>query len=126
MENTLSRNNWVRDANVSLMLALGALSGTALVLSQMFFTRGKYILLVYAGLVIATGIILKTTKVANYAARFQVGLGSFMLANLALYVFVCVDSGAFSHLTILGHVWRLGFLLLVGTALNLALARVSE
>ncbi len=126
MENTLTRNNWVRYASISLTLALGALSGTALVLSHMFFARGKYILLVYAGIAIATGIILKTTTVANYAARFQAGLGSFMLANLALYVYVCIESGAFSHLTLFGHAWRLGFMLLVGTALNLALARVSE
>jgi hypothetical protein len=126
MENTLTQNNWVRNTSISLVLALGSLGGTALVLSHMFFTRGKYLLLVYAGVVIATGAILKASKVSNYAARFQVGLGSFMLASLAHYVYVCIDSGAFSHLNIFGHAWRLGLVLLIGTAINLALARVSE
>lgn len=126
MESTSIGNNWIRNANVNLMLALGLLGGTALVLSYMFFTRGPYLLLIYAGVVIATGIILKTTQVASYAARFQVGLGSFMLASLAHYVYVCIESSAFSHLTIFGHIWRLGVMLSIGTTLNLALARVSE
>lgn len=127
MEHVIPQNQWVRNPNVTLMLALGVLGGTVIILSQMFFLRGKYLLLAYAGVVIATGIILKTTKVTRYGQRFGIGLGAFMLASLSHYVFLQVaERTSLTPLTFLGHTWRIGFMLVIGAAINLALARVTE
>lgn len=128
MGNTLSANNLLRHPHLSLMLALGTLGSATLVLSRMFFTRGKYILLTYALIVIATGVILKTNQIRQYFARFWVGLGAFMMANIALYLHIRLieQSPNLSPLTVWGHTWRLGFMLGIGAALNLALARVTE
>jgi hypothetical protein len=116
---------------LSLAVALGTLGGATLVLAQMFFVRGKYILIPYAILVIGTAVVLRTTRVTNFAARFGAGLGGFMLASIALYAYISLVeiprlTGHAPAVSLLGHLWRLGFLLLIGAALNLAVARVSE
>ena len=116
---------------LSLAMALGTLGGATLVLAKMFFVSGKYILIPYAILVIGTAIVLRTTRITNFTARFVAGLGGFMLASVALYAYILLVeiprvSGNMLALSPLGHIWRLGFLLLIGAALNLAVARVSE
>jgi hypothetical protein len=132
--------HFVTNRSVSLAVSLGLLGGTALVLANMFFLSGKYLLLPYAVFVVAIAIVLKSTKVQTYAQRFGVGFGAFMLATFALYLFVIfVDvpragghptmTWALEHawrLGLLGHIWRLSFLAAVGAVLSAATARVSE
>jgi hypothetical protein len=121
----------IRQSSLSLALTLGTLGGTGLVFTAMFFAKGKYILIPYALLVIGTAVALRTARVRNFAARFVAGLGGFMLASVALYLYTfLVDvpriTGHLPPISLLGHLWRLVFLLLVGAALNLAVARVSD
>ncbi len=125
---TIKSFRWVQHQAFTLTLALGTLSAAVLVLYYHFFARGKDLLFVYAFLAIATGVILKTSRIESFAERFAVGLGSFMIATLAHYIYiVTIDNpSALLGIAVFGHAWRLGFMLLVGTILNLALARITK
>lgn len=107
-------------------LALGSLGAAAFILSHYFFVRGKYMLVVYAAFVIVLSLTLRRESLASYWERFQAGLGAFMVAAFAHYLFVIVERQVVTVISPFGHLWRLGFLLLVGAAINLALARLSH
>jgi hypothetical protein len=110
--------------NVSLAAALGVFGGTLLVLSFVFFTPGKYLLIPYSLVVIATTVVVRAEHIAAFRDRFAVGFGSFAIASLALYIAVSA-SAASAHLSLLGHAWRLGLLAAIGVAVNLPAARLA-
>jgi hypothetical protein len=110
--------------NASLAAALGVFGGTILVLSHVFFTPGKYLLIPYSLVVIATTVVVRAEHIAAFRDRFAVGFGSFAIASLALYVAVSV-SPASGHVPLLGHAWRLGLLAAIGVAINLPAARLA-
>jgi hypothetical protein len=117
-------NDQVRHS-MTLALSLGVLGGAVVVLSFLFFTPGKYLLIPYAMVVVTTTAIIRAERIAPFAHRFIVGLGAFMMTSIALYVAAGVSANVAS-LSILGHAWRLGFLLAVGVAVNLPAARIAQ
>jgi hypothetical protein len=128
MGNTLTVNNVLKNRHLSLILGLGTLGSATLVLSFMFFARGKDILFAYTLIIIATGVVLKTTQVRQYMHRFWIGLGAFMMSNLSLYLYILLAENrlALWGIPIWAHTWRLGLILAIGVALNLAVARITE
>jgi len=110
--------------NASLAAALGVFGGTILVLCHVFFTPGKYLLIPYSLVVIATTIVVRAEHIAAFRDRFAVSFGSFAMASLALYIAVSA-SPASGHVSLLGHAWRLGLLAAIGVAINLPAARLA-
>jgi len=110
--------------NVSLLAALGVFGGTILVLCHVFFTPGKYLLIPYSLVVMATTVVVRAEQIAAFRDRFAVSFGSFMIASLALYIAVAA-SPASAHVSLLGHAWRLGLLAAIGVAVNLPAARLA-
>lgn len=108
---------------MSLALALGFLGATALILAAMFFAPGKFILVPYGAFVVAIAVVLRSARVPTYRERFVAGLGAFMVATLALYIYTARIGG---HVSPIGHAWRLAVVIAIGVALNAAIARVSE
>lgn len=109
---------------VFLAAALGALGGTALVLCAAFFSAGKLILLPYAVFVIATAVVLKSSRVKPYLARFAVGLLAFLFAMAALYTYLAASVA--DGISPAGHGGRLLLLLPIGAAIQAVVAAISE
>jgi hypothetical protein len=110
--------------SLSLALALGAFGGATLVLSAMFFTPGKYLLIPYALVVLGSLVAIRAEGMAAFSERFLTGLVAFVLSSLALYVSVAL-SPAVARVGVLGHAWRLGLLVGLGALISLATARVA-
>ena len=111
--------------SLTLALSLGVLGGAVVVLSFLFLTPGKYLLIPYATVVMTTTAIIRAERIASFSRRLIVGLSAFIIASIALYVAVGVSANV-APLSISGHAWRLGFLLAVGVAVNLAAARIAQ
>lgn len=107
----------------SLAIALGVVGGAILVLSHVFFTPGKYLLIPYAAVVLGTTAVIRAEHLASFAERFMAGLTAFMIASLALYVRIGFETGG---LPWAGHAWRIGVMLGIGVAINLATARLAR
>ncbi len=111
--------------SLSLAVALGALGGSVLVLSAMFFTPGKFILVPYAAVVLGTLVAIRAERIHSFAGRFATGLLAFGISSVALYVAVASSTAA-SPLGIAGHAWRLVFIVGIGALINLATARLAH
>jgi len=110
--------------SLSLALALGALGGATLVLSALFLTPGKYLLVPYALVVLGSLVAIRAEGMAGFPERFFTALLSFVLSSLALYVAVSL-SPAVGQVGFLGHAWRIGLLVGIGALVSLATARVA-
>jgi hypothetical protein len=104
---------------------MGLLGGALLVVANSTIGSGKQILLPYALLLILVAAITRAERIASHVARFVVLLATFVLSTGCLYVVIAL-SPASSSLPLLGHVWRLAFVVGLGALLALPLARVTE
>jgi len=116
---------WLSARNISLALPLGVFGAAVLVLSFVFFTPGKYLLIPYAGVVLGTTAVIRAEHIRDFGDRFAIGFLSFIIASMSLYVAVAWSAGA-SKVPPLGHAWRIAFLLGVGAAINLPAARIAK
>lgn len=120
----MALDSTVRDLT-TLALALGALGATILILGNWFVSAGPLILVVYALVVALTTWLIRLERIRSYMRRFTVGLAIFMISSLGLYVAIGLDPAS-AELSVFGHAWRIGLLLLIGAAINLATARIAK
>jgi hypothetical protein len=73
---------------VSLAVALGVVGGAVIVLSHMFFTPGKYVLIPYSAVIVGATLAVRAEMLASFAERFTTGLLAFVLYAGAHYVAV--------------------------------------
>lgn len=116
----------IKHASISFALSLGSLGGTMFILTNYFFLHGKYMLIPYAIFIIAMIVALKSEPTHSYAQRFANGYCAFIVAALVHYVFVIIDRKVVTVIPLFGHLWRLGFLLLIGAVISLTVARLSD
>jgi len=111
---------------IAFVLSLGLLGGAALIATVSVSTRGPLIYIPYAAIVVTSALYLRFERVQPFAMRFGLALGAFMVATLLLYLFI-----GFFHaktlfvIPLLGHAWRLGLMLLMGSALSAAVAQLT-
>lgn len=111
---------------VAFALALGLLGGGALIMTAWTTTRGPLVLVPYAVLVLVTAVYLRVERVQHFGRRFALALGAFMIATVLLYLFIgLVDAKTLFMISLLGHSWRLGLMLLLGIALSAAVAQLT-
>lgn len=110
---------------VTFAAAVGALGGTILTLSYIFFTPGKYLLITYAAVVLGAMLALKAERFALFGHRFTASLLSFATYAGVHYIAVTWSHRG-SSLGVLGHAWRLGILVGIGAVISLAVARLSS
>lgn len=111
---------------LGFMLALGFLGGAALITIEWATTRGPLVLFGYAAIILAAGFYLRLELVQDWRSRFLVTLGSFMLATLTVYLFIgVVLTRQVSEISAWGHAWRLGLMLVIGSALSAAVAQLA-
>lgn len=109
----------------TLTLALGTLGAAALILGNRLVDSGPHILVVYALVIGAATLLIRLERIGSYRQRFAVGLGTFMISSLGLYVSIAFAPNSAS-LSALGHAWRLAALLFIGIAVSLVTARIAE
>jgi hypothetical protein len=64
--------------------------------------------------------------VQHFGRRFTLTLGAFMFATLLLYLFIgLVAATTLFIISTSGHSWRLGIMLLIGSALSAAVAQLT-
>lgn len=111
---------------VAFALALGLLGGGALITTVSTTTRGPIVLLPYAALVLVTAVYLRVEHVPHFAQRFRLALGSFMFATVLLYLFIgLVAARTLFIIPFRGHVWRIGVMFAIGSALSAAVAQLT-
>ena len=121
-------------------IVVGLFGGVGLACTVIYSRRGPLILPVYAALLGALALLLARHDTLSYAARLVAALAGFLTASLLLYVAVGVQAresrvrlqregrlppGPTPGLSPLGHAWRLGFLLAVGTVVSAGVAFVA-
>jgi lipopolysaccharide export LptBFGC system permease protein LptF len=112
---------------IAFALSLGLLGGGALIATVSHTTRGPVILLTYAMIVLSSAFYVRLERLQGFANRFALSLGVFMFATLLLYVFIGLfQAKTFFVISIPGHLWRLGLMLIVGAALSAAVAQLTS
>jgi len=109
---------------VTFALAVGALGATTIILSHMFFTPGKYLLITYAAMILGALVALKSEGYESFKERFWAAFLAFNVYSIAHYLWLAT-SGNVGPIGFLGHSWRLAFLVGTGAALSVAAARLS-
>jgi len=111
---------------VAFALALGLLGGGALITTEWTARAGPFILIPYAILVLVAAVFLRVERVQHFGRRFALTLGAFMFATVLLYLFIgLVAAKTLFVISPLGHAWRLGVMLFIGSALSAAVAQLA-
>lgn len=88
---------------------------------------GLWIFVSYALLMVVSGLYLRFERVQPFARRFALSFGAFMVASLILYfVIAFLLARTFSHISLLGHAWRIAFVAAVGAIVSLAVAQLTS
>lgn len=122
-------------------LVIGCFGGAGLALTTLYSRRGPMIYPVYAAILGALALLLTRYPEIRYAQRFTAALAAFLVASMALYVTAGIVSDRarrrlvaegrlpqtvlHARLSILGHAWRLGFLVAVGTVVSAGVAFIA-
>jgi hypothetical protein len=117
----------LRNPALRLGAIVGLLGGLALVAVPVFGFRGPTIYVPYTVLVLAlTGLAALRPTYGRWE-RFGLVLTGFMVASLVMYLYIIlIDNPDALSISLLGHAWRLGFLLGVGAILSAPAAFVTE
>ena len=113
------------DKPLAFALSLGLLGGAALIVTASLAHRGPLIYLPYAAIVLVCGVYLRVEQVRPFQKRFALALGVFMFATVLLYLFIGVQAKTLLIISLVGHGWRLGLMLLIGGALSAAVAQLT-
>jgi len=107
-------------------VALGVAGGGLLITTALLSHRGPLVLVSYAALILAVGLFLRSKAVQPFYRRFSLSLGSFMTATLIFYIFVAtVQTNSLFNVSLPGHAWRIGLMLLIGGIISAATAQLT-
>lgn len=125
-EVTVSGNGDATNRPVAFVLALGVLGGAALIVTVSLTRRGPLIFLPYSAIVLAGATYLRLERVRPFSRRFALSVGSFMVATLIFYLYIFfVHARPAPQISLWGHAWRVGLMLLIGSALGGAVAQLT-
>lgn len=124
-EESMSVTGTATNRSAAFILSLGVLGGGALITTAAVSHRGPLVFLPYAAIVIISAVILRAEAVQPFSRRFLLGLGAFMLATLIFYLFVAKVSRGLTEISILGHAWRIGLMVVIGSILSAAVAQLT-
>jgi hypothetical protein len=109
---------------IRLGTTIGLIGGLALVSVPLLGLRGPMIYVPYTVLVLLLALLSGLVKFAR-SERFELVFTGFMVASLVLYLYtIFIDNPSALDIPLWGHVWRLGFLSVVGAAAGFAASRV--
>jgi hypothetical protein len=116
------------DRTTTLTLVVSIPGGIALVASEALSTRGPLILLPYAGILVATALLLRTARFSTLRSRVWTAMATFMITSLILYSFIVFVDNPAALLAngLLGHLWRLALMAGIGFAIATMLAYLTS
>jgi hypothetical protein len=122
-------------------VVLGLFGGIGLALTSIYSRRGPLIYPVYAAVLASLTLLLSRYAALSFSVRLVAALAGFCAASLVSYIAVgilaqrdrelLVASGQLREnarnykTSVLGHAWRWGFLLAVGTIASAGVAFIS-
>ena len=120
---------------------IGAFGGAGLALTATYSRRGPMIYPVYASILAALAVLLSRYPDLPYLGRVLAALIGFCIATAAAYAAVGIlarrarrrlvakgrlpASALHFRLSIVGHAWRIGLLLVIGTIVSAGVAFVA-
>jgi predicted neutral ceramidase superfamily lipid hydrolase len=112
----------------TLAAAIGIVGGLALVVTEASSTRGPLILLPYAGIVLVTALVLRTTRFSTLRSRVWTAMTTFIFSSLIFYGFVVVVDNPASLVAngLQGHAWGLAFIAAIGFPVATMLAYLTS
>ena len=112
---------------IPVALALGVLGGAALIVTIILTSKGPAIFIPYTALLIATFVSLRAVNWSSFSKRFTASFLAFMVATIMLYLFIGIyDAGTILEISVWGHLWRLGFMAAIGSALSFAVSYLAD
>lgn len=116
------------DRTTTLTFIVSTLGGVALVATTALTTRGPLILLPYAGILVATALLLRTAGFSTLRSRVWAAMATFMISSLILYGFIVLVENPAALLAngLLGHVWRLALIAAIGFPIATMLAYLTS
>ena len=120
-------------------LVLGVFGGIGLALTVVYSRRGPMIYPAYAAFLTAVALLLARYPELVYAQRVAVALAGFLTASAFLYVAAALlaerqrdrlrregrlPPGG-GGVSLVGHLWRVGFLVSVGTVVSAGVAFIA-
>ena len=119
-------------------LVVGAFGGAGLVLTAIYSRRGPLIYPVYAAILAALTLVLARYADVPYSTRFIAAFAGFVAASAPAYVVVNILADrqrdrlrrggrlpAAGGVSVLGHLWRVGFLVLAGGVVSAGVAFIA-
>jgi hypothetical protein len=122
-------------------IVLGLFGGIGLALTAIYSRRGPLIFPVYAAVLAALAVLLSRYMALPFTVRLIAALAGFCAASFVAYIAIGIlaqrnrrDLVAQGRLpktalrgrtSVLGHAWRWGFLLVVGTVASAGIAFIS-
>ena len=123
-------------------VVLGLFGGAGLALASIYGRRGPLIYPVYAALLAALAVLLARYPSMTYIERLVAAFIGFGVASASLYVTTGIlaardrrrlvaegrlpASALTFRLSCIGHAWRIGFLIAVGTLVSAGVAFVAR
>ncbi|MGZ7031063.1 MAG: hypothetical protein ACXVIJ_03750 [Thermoanaerobaculia bacterium] len=104
-------------------LALGV-GGGLLLAASLAVTTGPAILVIYALVPVFSAFYLRAMRVDGFVRRFVVGVGSFMIATIIVYVVLNFMLGL-GRISWRGHASLLGLMFVIGSGLAASIAQIT-
>ena len=120
------KNNFTQPTSIGLFW--GIIGGVALILATQLTTNGPLQISPYPPLLIIAilTIAFADKSKATLSKLFQTGLLTFGIMTLSLYLYIVIFVNPNSGITILGHLWRLAAMTIIGIVSSLLVSIVVK
>lgn len=116
-----------RSRGLMATLILGIVGGIALILTDVYSKFGPLGLLTYAIIMLAIAVYLRAGRFDTFHRRFEISLGSFMLATVIFYGYILlVENRHALESGIWPNIWPLLLAAVVGAILSAAIAALTR
>jgi hypothetical protein len=103
----------------------GIAGGAGMIAMSRLRTRGSYLMLLYPAMMIAAAIYVRSNRVMTFRRRFAFALTTFATMTAVMYVFTLMDPRVTSP-SVGGHLWRIAFVLALGSIAAAIVAAFSS
>jgi len=113
---------------VSAGLVWGVIGGISLIIMTSVSTNGLIQIFPYPIILIAAVLTIKYSKPQNHVFNklFFAGFFAFVIMSLILYIYILTFINPGAGISFLGHLWRFGFIIGIGSLSSLLLSFLAK
>lgn len=113
---------------VSAGLIWGVIWGISLIIMTLVSTNGLIQIFPYPIILIAAVLTIKYSKPQNHVFNklFFAGFFAFVIMSLILYIYILTFINPGAGISFLGHLWRFGFIIGIGSLSSLLLSFLAK